>query len=330
MRGKGHKVTSQASRGDQMMRCPNLSDLPSPPRGRKGWLWTEETAPLPDTMSDGQPWPRVTIVTPSYNQAQFVEEAIRSVLLQGYPNLEYTVIDGGSTDGSVEIIKKYEKWLTYWVSEPDRGQSHAINKGFEKASGVIYGWLNSDDYLLKDALKSVARAYLASPESGAWCGSSLYVDVNGKKTGVREPPPQLDAETIAAWNENSFAQPATFFSRRAWQQCAPLDENLHYGMDLDLWIRIAQKFTFEKVGEVLATERLHKDCKTEKDMGMMYAVQCQIQIRHGYERLAMEDIRQWMNEYMAIRGRLDRISRLPVVRLFRPIALIVWRKLQAN
>ena len=323
-------MTSQASRGDQMMHCPNLSDLPSPPRGRKGWLWTEETAPLPDTMSDGQPWPRVSIVTPSYSQAQFVEEAIRSVLLQGYPNLEYTVIDGGSTDGSVEIIKKYEKWLTYWVSEPDRGQSHAINKGFEKASGVIYGWLNSDDYLLKDALKSVARAYLASPESGAWCGSSLYVDVNGKKTGVREPPPQLDAETIAAWNENSFAQPATFFSRRAWQQCAPLDENLHYGMDLDLWIRIAQKFTFEKVGEVLATERLHKDCKTEKDMGMMYAVQCQIQIRHGYERLAMEDIRQWMNEYMAIRGRLDRISRLPVVRLFRPIALIVWRKLQAN
>ena len=330
MLGKGHKVTSQASRGDQMMHCPNLSDLPSPPRGRKGWPWTEETAPLPDTMSDGQPWPRVTIVTPSYNQAQFVEEAIRSVLLQGYPNLEYTVIDGGSTDGSVEIIKKYEKWLTYWVSEPDRGQSHAINKGFEKASGVIYGWLNSDDYLLKDALKSVARAYLASPESGAWCGSSLYVDVNGKKTGVREPPPRLDAETIAAWNENSFAQPATFFSRRAWQQCAPLDENLQYGMDLDLWIRIAQKFAFERLGEVLATERLHKDCKTEKDMGMMYAVQCQIQIRHGYERLAMEDIRQWMNEYTAIRGKLDRISRLPVVRLFRPIALIVWRKLQAN
>lgn len=323
-------MTSQASRGDQMMRCPNLSDLPSPRRGKKGWPWTEETAPLPDTMSDGQPWPRVTIVTPSYNQAQFVEEAIRSVLLQGYPNLEYTVIDGGSTDGSVEIIKKYEKWLTYWVSEPDRGQSHAINKGFEKASGVIYGWLNSDDYLLKDALKSVARAYLASPESGAWCGSSLYVDVNGKKTGVREPPPQLDAETIAAWNENSFAQPATFFSRRAWQQCAPLDENLQYGMDLDLWIRIAQKFAFEKMGEVLATERLHKDCKTEKDMGMMYAVQCQIQIRHGYERLAMEDIRQWMNEYTTIRGKLDRISRLPVVRLFRPIALIVWRKLQAN
>ena len=323
-------MTSQASRGDQMMHCPNLSDLPSPPRGRKGWPWTEKTAPLPDTMSDGQPWPRVTIVTPSYNQAQFVEEAIRSVLLQCYPNLEYTVIDGGSTDGSVEIIKKYEKWLTYWVSEPDRGQSHAINKGFEKASGVIYGWLNSDDYLLKDALKSVARAYLASPESGAWCGSSLYVDVNGKKTGVREPPPHLDAETIAAWNENSFAQPATFFSRRAWQQCAPLDENLQYGMDLDLWIRIAQKFAFEKMGEVLATERLHKDCKTEKDMGMMYAVQCQIQIRHGYERLAMEDIRQWMNEYTTIRGKLDRISRLPVVRLFRPIALIVWRKLQAN
>jgi hypothetical protein len=101
-------------------------------------------------------------------------------------------------------------------------------------------------------------------------------------------------------------------------------------MDLDLWIRIAQKFAFEKMGEVVATERVHKDAKTEKDKGMMYAVQCQVQIRHGYERFAMEDIRQWMNEYTAITRKLDKISRLPFVRLFRPIALIVWKKLQAS
>jgi len=119
------------------MRCPRLKDLPSPPHGKKGWPWTEETPPLPDTMPDGRPWPRISIVTPSYNQAEFIEETIRSVLLQGYPDIEYIIIDGGSTDGSVKIIKKYEPWLTYWVSEPDRGQSHAINKGMKRATGEI-------------------------------------------------------------------------------------------------------------------------------------------------------------------------------------------------
>jgi len=149
-------------------------------------------------MPDGQPWPGVSIVTPSYNQGRFIEETIRSVLLQGYPDLEYIIIDNSSVDNSVEIIRKYEKWLTYWVSEPDKAQSQAINKGFEKATSEIYAWLNSDDYLLKDALKNVAHAYRASPKAGAWCGGSLFVTVDGKKTGVRQPPDRLDVETIAA------------------------------------------------------------------------------------------------------------------------------------
>jgi glycosyltransferase involved in cell wall biosynthesis len=96
-------------------------------------------------MIVGSRWPRISIVTPSLNQANYLEETIRSVLLQGYPNIEYIIIDGGSTDESVEIIKKYEKWLSFWISEPDKGQSHAINKGFSKASGEIYAYINSDD-----------------------------------------------------------------------------------------------------------------------------------------------------------------------------------------
>jgi cellulose synthase/poly-beta-1,6-N-acetylglucosamine synthase-like glycosyltransferase len=283
-----------------IMRCPILSELPTPPRRKKGWPWTEETPQFPDSMPDEQPWPRISIVTPSYNQGWFIEETIRSVLLQGYPDLEYIIIDGGSTDNSVEIIRKYEKWLAYWVSEPDRGQSQAINVG---------------------------HAYRASPKAGAWYGDTLFVTANGKKLDVRRPPHHLDVETIAAWNENSFGQPACFFSKEAWQQCAPLDENLEYGMDFDLWIKIAKKFTFEKVAEVLAIERFHKDAKTRRDQGMMYAVQCQIQIRHGYEKLALEDIRQWMNEYMALTSKVDKISRLPFLRLFRPLALIIWKKL---
>src|SRR5262245_23266161 len=108
------------------MSCTRLIALPPPPPSKTGWPWTEESPPLPETMPDGSPWPRLSIVTPSYNQGQFIEATIRSVLLQGYPNLEYVVIDGASTDNSVGIIKQYEKWLTYWVSEPDSGQSCAI------------------------------------------------------------------------------------------------------------------------------------------------------------------------------------------------------------
>jgi len=119
------------------MRCPTLSGLPPPPNDRVGWPWTEATPPAGETLPDGRPWPKISIVTPSYNQGQFIEETIRSVLLQGYPNLEYLIIDGGSTDGSVEIIRKYEPWLAYWVSERDGGQSEAINKGFRRATGEI-------------------------------------------------------------------------------------------------------------------------------------------------------------------------------------------------
>src|ERR1700692_4825128 len=125
------------------MNCPGIAELPLPPIGRAGWPWTENCT-LPDHNQEYASWPRISIVTPSYNQGQFLEETIRSVLLQGYPNLEYFVIDGGSEDRSVEIIKQYQPWITYWVSERDRGQTDAINKGLGLSRGDIFNWLNSD------------------------------------------------------------------------------------------------------------------------------------------------------------------------------------------
>jgi len=307
------------------MRCPILAQLPAPPPGKSGWPWTEESPQLPDAMPEGHPWPKISIVTPSYNQARFIEETIRSVLLQGYPNLEYIIIDGGSTDDSVEIIKKYEKWLTYWVSEPDRGQSHAINKGLSKASGEIYAWLNSDDYLLKNALRNVATAYYVSPEAGAWCGGYRRVNADGKLLLV-DWPKRLDLDGLAQWSENQFSQSACFFSRKAWQECGPLDEDLHYAMDFDLWLNIAMAFSIERVKDVIAADHVHKDAKTQREAGWMYAEIFLVQVRHGYERFSIQDVSQWINEYAGLMRKLDRISRFPFLRRFRPSARRVWKK----
>ena len=141
-----------------------VAKLPPPPTGRAGWPWTQ-AAEAPQLAERVDSWPPITIVTPSYNQGSYLEETIRSVLLQGYPRLEYIVIDGGSTDASVGILQRYDGWLTYWVSERDSGQSEAINKGFARGGGEIHGYLNSDDAYQPNALARVAAAFLHEPNA---------------------------------------------------------------------------------------------------------------------------------------------------------------------
>ena len=266
------------------------------------------------------------MVTPSYNQAAFIEETIRSVLLQGYPNLEYMIIDGGSSDDSVNIIKKYQQWLTYWTSEPDSGQSAAINKGFGKASGQLYSWLNSDDYLLESALMHIATAHFMSPTAGAWCGGCRIVDARGN-IWTTSWPNRLDLDGIADWHSNHFAQPACFFSQEAWKQCGPLDEGLHYEMDFDLWLKIAKGFRIAKVDEPIAAAHVHKSGKIESNLGQTYAEQWIVQIRHGYEHLAKRDISQQMDRYTKLVGKLGKISRFPLFKPVVPIMRIVARRL---
>lgn len=142
------------------MRCPKLAELPPPPAGKTGWPWTIETPQLPATQDNGRPWPTYLVVMPSYNQGSFIETGIRSILLQGYPSIEFVVIDGGSTDETVEILKRYDKWLSYWVSEPDRGQTHALNKGFAGRTADICAYLNSDDHYLQGVFPLIARSFL--------------------------------------------------------------------------------------------------------------------------------------------------------------------------
>ena len=220
------------------MRCTALRELSPPPPGKVGWPWTEESPQLPDTMPDGRPWPLISIVTPSYNQGQFIEGTIRSVLLQGYPNLEYIIIDGGSNDGSVEVIRKYEKWLAYWVSESDKGQAHAINKGFQHVTGEILAWLNSDDEYCTRTLYLVARHFQEQPEIELLYGDCRMIDARGYFINYIKGQQSELAQLLGG---NFIPQPSTFFRRLAWEAVGGLDVKLHFALDYDLWIRMMLK-----------------------------------------------------------------------------------------
>src|SRR6266567_1769316 len=154
-----HSLTLPSTR--YLMRSEETIQLPEPPLGRTGWPWTDQSSSWNPRMFRSLPWPRLSIVTLSYNQGRFIEAAIRSVLLQGYPNLEYIVIDGGSTDGSIEIIQRYSKGLAHWSSEPDGGPAAGLNKGFRGATGEIFSFLNADDFYLPGAFYRIANIFSA-------------------------------------------------------------------------------------------------------------------------------------------------------------------------
>lgn len=209
--------------------------------------------------------PIISIVTPSYNQGSYLEETILSVLEQGYPALEFFIIDGGSTDGSVEIIKKYAHRLTYWESKPDRGQSHAINKGFRMASGEIVAWLNSDDLLAPGALKVVAQAWQQNPGVGLITGQTEIIDQAGKPTGnIFGSEPNVINSLLSS--ENPVSQPSTFFSTSALKEVGFLDETLHMSMDWDLWLRIGARFPMLFITKILSKSRTWEMTKTRTQL----------------------------------------------------------------
>jgi GT2 family glycosyltransferase len=242
------------------VRCPTLDQLPPPPPGKTGWPWTEESPQWPDTRPDGQPWPRVSVVTPSYNQGQYIEETIRSVLLQGYPDLEYIIIDGGSTDRSLEIIRRYEPWLAYWVSEPDRGQTHAINKGWTRATGDILAYINTDDCYLDGAITTAVQEFCAKPNVGMVYGTASIVDESGKELSTWEARP-FDVKIMLTVG-NIVPQPAAFFSKSALKTVGYLNEKWEMIMDYEVCIRIGMQFPAVCVPRTLARFRCHAQSKT--------------------------------------------------------------------
>jgi glycosyltransferase involved in cell wall biosynthesis len=180
--------------------------------------------------------PRITIITPSFNQAQYLPETIESILNQNYPNLEYTIIDGGSTDGSIDVIKRYERHLAYWVSEKDSGQSEAINKGFKKATGELFAWVNSDDVLFPGCLRQIAEYYVKSSKPDIITGNVIYIDGEGKiRRFVRVPPQGRFFFYRGIWHVGS---PVVFFRSALFREVGGLNLQYHLCMDLDLWVRM--------------------------------------------------------------------------------------------
>jgi glycosyltransferase involved in cell wall biosynthesis len=265
---------------------------PSPRRPLPWQRQPHPPPPLPPTLPDGSPWPRISIVTPSFNQGDFLEETLLSVAQQDYPNSEHLVIDGGSTDGSARILERWRGRLTDVVSEPDRGQAHAINKGFERATGEILTWLNSDDLLAPGALAAVAMAFHTSPAdlvAGVACLFTEDGTVDRHLTACPDGPLPLDEllDLEGRWHAGQFFyQPEVMFRREIFERVGgALREDLLYSLDYDLWVRFAEAGArLHVIGRPVAWFRVHAAQKT-----------------HVAERFRAE-LEAYRAEYLAARG----------------------------
>jgi glycosyltransferase involved in cell wall biosynthesis len=295
--------------------------LPQPPAGKEGWPWTTEPAARPPAGAVASDWPTISIVTPSYNQGQYIEETIRSVLLQGYPNLEYIIIDGGSTDDSVEIIKKYAPWLAHWVSEKDRGQSHAINKGLAAASGRIHHYLNSDDILFPGTLHQVASYFSnirAKPLvccSGEFFGPAMNEVLGGTPADAANSsrpwqPPVKQRLTDWLTTYSSLFQQSCFWDSRLYDAIGGFSEKLNFCFDKEFFLRAIFEFdSYVPCPQIKAAgHRLHSECKTATIPEVMVQENEQIWAKYGSKAWCQAILRREAREdrsYQLMANALD-------------------------
>jgi glycosyltransferase involved in cell wall biosynthesis len=251
--------------------------------------------------------PLVSIVTPSFNQAQFLDQTIQSVLGQDYPNVEYLIVDGGSTDGSLEIIQRYAPRLSWWVSEPDRGQTDALNKGFSHARGDILAWLNSDDTYQTGAI-SQAVAYLEiHPEAGMVYGDANLIDAKGDIIG-KFPARQTDYHRLQRGYVH-IPQQASFFRASLWKQVGPLDPTFYFAMDYDLWMRLARISELHYHPSLWANFRLHGSGKSVVADNRCWPEMLRVHYREGGSRFSQ----------MVFKAKLR-----PLLYGWMPLRLKVW------
>lgn len=228
--------------------------------------------------------PLVTVVTPSYNQASYLEETIQSVLAQTYPSVEYIIMDGGSNDGSLEVIKKYAPKLAHWASEKDHGQTDAINKGFALAKGEILAWLNSDDTLLPNAAEEAVEYFSNHPETGLVYGDANYIDEKSRVIG-RFPTAQTDLAKLRRGYVH-IPQQTSFFRKSLWDHVGPLDPEFFFAMDYDLWVRLAEVSELKYIPRTWANFRLHADAKTITADDQCWPEMLKVHFRDGGSKLA--------------------------------------------
>lgn len=242
--------------------------------------------------------PLVTIVTPSYNQVEYLARTMDSVLAQDYPNIEYIVIDGGSTDGSVELLEQYADRLAYWVSEPDRGQTEAINKGFARANGEIMAWINSDDTYQPGAVSAAVDYLMQHPEVGLVYGEANFIDEHDQVIG-RFPAAQTDYQRLRQGYVH-VPQQASFWRTAVWQQVGPLDDSLYFAMDYYLWVRIAERFPIRYLpGAFWANFRLHSDSKTIVDDDRCWPEMMKIHRRDGGSWFSVIGVKYLLRKVLA-------------------------------
>lgn len=240
--------------------------------------------------------PLVSIITPSFNQAEFLEETIQSVLSQTYPNLEYIIVDGGSTDGSLDIIQRYASRLRAWVSEPDRGQTDAINKGFAMARGDILAWINSDDTYEPQAAAEAVEFLQTHPEVGLVYGDARLIDAEGQELG-RFPARQTDYERLLEGYVH-IPQQSSFFRGRLWRELGPLDPGFYFAMDYDLWVRIAKVAPIRYHPRLWANFRLHQSGKTSLSDDRCWPEMMRVVQREGGSWFSMMGLKAVLRPYL--------------------------------
>lgn len=251
--------------------------------------------------------PLVSIVTPSFNQAEFLEETICSVLNQDYQNLEYIIVDGGSQDESLEIINKYANRLAWWVSESDRGQTDAINKGFSRAKGEILAWLNSDDTYLPGAISEAIEFLESYPEIGMVYGDTNLINMDGEVIG-KFPARQTDNRRLMRGYVH-IPQQAAFFRAHIWREVGPLDPSFYFAMDYDLWVRISQQTPIQYLPRLWANFRLHGEAKSIEADDRCWPEMVRVHRREGGRKFS------WLSFKAVIR---------PLIYGWMPMNLRLW------